>query len=182
MGGEQCRSMEKLECWLPAAAPLPECDARVAALHAYWRSISPLGRLPGRQHFDPTAIPQLLPYLRLYDVHRDPLRFRYRLVGTEIVRILGRDTTGLWMHEAFPHAPDTPSYRQLVAVATQGGIAYRRGFPVLIVPKDHLLSERLALPLAQNGHEVDIILGLTIHHAARAEFALPRRALAASPA
>jgi len=33
----------------------------VKSLYSYWRAISPPGRLPGRQHFDPLDVPRLLP-------------------------------------------------------------------------------------------------------------------------
>ena len=67
---------------LPASA-----HPKVSALYEYWKSITPdPGRLPGRQHLDPADIPTLLPNIWLLDVLEAPLRFRYRLIGTEINR------------------------------------------------------------------------------------------------
>ncbi|MEM9683880.1 MAG: PAS domain-containing protein, partial [Pseudomonadota bacterium] len=60
-------------------------DPGILAAVEYWRSISPGNRLPGRQHFDPTEIPNLLSGVWLIDVEQQPLSFVFRLVGTDIV-------------------------------------------------------------------------------------------------
>jgi len=50
---------------------------KIARAFAYWRSIHPApGVLPGRQHLDPMAIPDVLPGVWLLDVERAPLRRR----------------------------------------------------------------------------------------------------------
>jgi hypothetical protein len=159
--------MEKFDCNQGLAEDLPHCNAKIAALHRYWRTIRPAtAPLPGRQHFDPAAVPSLLPCMRLYDVHRDPWRFRYRLVGTELVRILGRDFTGTWFGDGRPEAFASKSYRDLVFVASGQGIAYHRGYPLYASEdKDHLAAERILLPFARNGSDVDMILGFTVQHA-----------------
>lgn len=162
--------MERLDCSLGLDEPLPPCDERIFVLHDYWRQIRPPGAsMPGRQHFSPEAVPRFLPMIRLYDVCRDPLRFRYRLVGTELVRTSGRDLTGQWFDEAAPAAYAARSLANLVFVASGQGYCYRRGFPLFMIgDKDHLTSERIMLPLASDGQMVDIILAMTVHHPAGA--------------
>jgi hypothetical protein len=54
----------------------------VLSFYEYWLSVAPPGRLPGRQHIRPEDLVPMLPRLWMLDVHRNPLRFRYRLVGT----------------------------------------------------------------------------------------------------
>ena len=99
------------------------------------------------------------------DVQHDPLRFRFRLLGTEQVRLWDSDPTGLWMDERFPHlAKDAPTYAYLVKSAEQGVVCYNRGFPVVHVPKDYILTERILLPLAEDGKQVDVVLGLSVYH------------------
>ncbi len=144
--------------------PPPDCDARVRKLYDHWLSLhSPGAGLPGRQHFDPAAIPALLPWVWMMDVQRQPLRFKHRLVGTEHVRAMGRDFTGVWLDEAYPLFLTSPAYPQFVAAAG-GQVGYRRGPPVFHLSKDYLLMERLLLPLAQNGRDVDVILAITVYH------------------
>ncbi len=166
--------MERFECTVALDDTLPPCDERITTIHRYWRSIRPPGAvMPGRQHFDPAAVPRLLPIIRLYDVHRDPWRFRYRLVGTELVRTVGRDFTGRWFDEMAPAGHASRSYANLVFVASGQGLCYRRGFPVFtVVEKDHLTAERILLPLARDGCTVDIILALTVLHPVAAELPL----------
>src|SRR6266849_5312118 len=61
----------------------PECDRRIRALYDYWCGIHPTEAiLPGRQHVEPLDLAEVLRWLWLVDVQREPLRFRYRLVGT----------------------------------------------------------------------------------------------------
>ena len=171
--------MEPFECNFPLDAPPPPCDAKIAALHRYWCGIRPADALPGRQHLDPADIPALLPTIRLYDVHRDPWRFKYRLVGTELVRMLGHDPTGSWFDGTLGKDGATHSHADLVFVAEGRGISYRRGFPLHFLPhKDHLTSERILLPLARNGSDVDIVLGFTVHHPVPAPVRSGRASLA----
>lgn len=159
--------MERTECFIPPDGVLPPCDQRIAALHRYWRSLWPAGGgLPGRKHFNPAAVPDLLPWIWMLDVHRDPLRFKYRLLGTGQVAIIGRDRTGAWIDEQVPNFFDAPAFRHYAAVAEQGLVCYRRGFPVVHVPKDFMLIERVFLPFAKDGRTVDIILALTVYYPA----------------
>jgi PAS domain len=67
---------------------------RICDLFRVWDEIRGDRLLPGRSDFDPMKIPELLPYIFMDDVFYDPLRFRFRLVGTEIARGLGFDPTG----------------------------------------------------------------------------------------
>jgi len=147
------------------AGELPaSCDPRIRQLQQYWRSVHPPGGLPARQDIDPLHIPSLLPWIWLVDVHRSPLRFRYRLTGTEQVRIMEREVTGQWMDEAHAGFLTSPAYPQFVAVAERGEIAYRRGKLLFHIAKEYLAMERLLLPLTQDGATVDMILAITIYH------------------
>ena len=146
--------------------PPPTADARVRHLYDHWIGLHPApGLLPGRQHFDPVALPvALLPFLWLADVQRAPLRFRYRLLGTEHVRVLGRDHTGRWIDEAHPDFLGSTAYAQFVAAAERGEPGYRRGHTLIIMPEDYRSMERLILPLARNGRDVDMLLAISVYH------------------
>ena len=67
--------------------------------YQYWVSIGGAEDVPLRADFDPAAIPNLLPYMVLSEIHQDPLKVRYRLVGTRICEIDGWDKTGHWLDE-----------------------------------------------------------------------------------
>jgi len=148
---------------LPATAVLPACDDRLARLYSYWQSIRPSPEaLPGRQHFDPASVRDLLPLIWLIDVQREPLRFKYRLVGTTHVEAEGCNRTGQWLDEAHERFTASTAYPQFVAVATEGRVAFYRGPPVYVIKKDYIAIERLILPLAQNGRDVGVLLGMTV--------------------
>ena len=149
---------------MPPEAALPPCDERIVELYRYWLSIHPArGVLPGRQHFDPVAVPKLLPWLWLIDVARQPLRFKYRLMGTEQAVALGRDATGQWLDDAHPRFDASSAHRQLTAAAERGEIGFHKG-GARNRNKHHLMwAERLVLPMARNGGDVDMLLGITVY-------------------
>ncbi|HEV7372193.1 MAG TPA: PAS domain-containing protein [Arenibaculum sp.] len=69
-------------------------DTILTAAFDYWRSKLGGRAMPARRDLDPLDIPKLLPWLMLTDVLRNPLDFRYRLIGTEIAARARRDYTG----------------------------------------------------------------------------------------
>jgi hypothetical protein len=55
--------------------------------------------LPKRGDIAPDQIKDLLPNIMIVDVERDPMRFRYRLVGTRVVEYNGVEFTGRYLGE-----------------------------------------------------------------------------------
>jgi len=136
---------------------------------AYWRRVHPApGLLPGRQHIDPLQMPRLLPYVWLIEVHPGlnegaiP-RFRFRLVGSHVDLGLGEPKTGRWLHEMEPDFESTPHmHDNFVGVVRTAQISHRRGRPRLTMNTDATELERLMLPLASNGRDVDMLIGFTV--------------------
>jgi len=139
-----------------------EIHPKARGLFEYWLSIHPDTGLPGRQHLDPLDIPDLLPYIWLLDVRRTPPRFRYRLVGTKLAEIYGRDHAGRWIDEVFPHFAETLTAEHLRLAVETGLPQWREGVPLLVRDKDFLRTTRLFLPMASDGKAVDMILAFTI--------------------
>jgi len=70
----------------------------VALLHLWQRLRTAVGgRLPHREAFRPADLVSILPSLAVVEVLRDGAAFRYRLVGSRIVQIAGRNATGLML-------------------------------------------------------------------------------------
>jgi hypothetical protein len=135
-------------------------------LHDYWVRLHPTGGgLPGRQHFDPLDIVDLMPLVWMVDVVRgdDGIRFRYRLLGTRHVRAMERDYTGWWMDEAHDAFLSSSIYEHYLLVAG-GAVNWRRGRPGFHVPPEYYEMERLMLPLARDGAHVDMILAMTVYY------------------
>ncbi|HEV2549800.1 MAG TPA: PAS domain-containing protein [Stellaceae bacterium] len=131
---------------------------RLNELVRYWESKRRDGRLPARVDIDPAELKPFLGNIFMLDVVGEPKRFRYRLIGTEIVEYVGRDSTGKFQEEAY--APEQ---------AAENNAMYRwicenkkplRNFGVINwVGREFFKYEIVNLPLASDGDTVDIILG-----------------------
>ncbi|MBL9035357.1 MAG: PAS domain-containing protein [Rhodospirillaceae bacterium] len=75
-------------------------SAVIQGVLAFWDKQRGDGDLMAKDAVDPFALRPFLPYLTISEFHEDPFRLRYRLVGTEIVRFVRRDFTGIWLHES----------------------------------------------------------------------------------
>lgn len=69
---------------------------------AYWNSRRGTREMPTRADIDPADIKRLLPHVVLVDVLPDPLDFRFRLLGTEVDRIVGTNPLGMRFSD-IPH-------------------------------------------------------------------------------
>lgn len=69
-------------------------DSNVRQFLELWLAAHVDGRAPSKSFLDPLRLRFLLGSLSLLEVEPDPLRFRYRLVGTDIVERLGHELTG----------------------------------------------------------------------------------------
>jgi len=99
----------------------------------------------------------------MLDVHRSPLRYRYRLCGTEMVRSLGSEVTGLWLDDAHPQLSENPQSRERFRYMTETGHAtWRRGPPLWTRDPEHRIIETCIAPLATDGVSVDKILGFSV--------------------
>lgn len=129
----------------------------------YWLRIHPGTGLPARADFDPTEVPRTLPNLVLTAVERDPFRFRVRLVGTAVAAAFERDFTGCHLDEIIPGFEASSSHGDRVAVAETGLPNYRHGDPALSFKLDFAPLERVYLPFAADGRQVDIILSMAVY-------------------
>jgi hypothetical protein len=148
----------------PSAESIASWSPQLRRLYDYWRGLHPVAGLPGRQHFDPLDIADMMPLLWMVDIVRSgvAIRFRYRLLGTRHVRAMGRDYTGWWVDEAHDAFLTSPVYAQYLQVA-EGEVSRRRGRPVFHVHPDYYEMERLMLPLARDGENVDMALAMTLY-------------------
>ncbi len=71
----------------------------VHELYGYWDAKREGRAMPRKSDIDPSEIKPLLPYVLLGEFKEDPVRLRYRLVGTEVVSVYGVDFTGRWLDE-----------------------------------------------------------------------------------
>ena len=145
--------------------PVPSSldDPRFRWLFDYWLDKASDGYLPGRADIDPVDFPHLLGRLNLIDVLRtqERLRFRYRLWGTKIGEMIGRDYTGRLIEDVVLPI----DYRRISRALIETVESCRPHFwriPVPFIGRDFGSYRRLLLPLAKDGTTVDMLLSLMI--------------------
>jgi hypothetical protein len=135
---------------------------RTARVRDFWAVFAPYLRTRGfvrRDDFKPEEIPRLLGSLVLLEKRAEG--YRYRLVGSNIAGLHGRDLTGTGLTE-WPAAIaatiaaqyDTVLAKRAPILAHYAGPAYRGGRFEVIERR----WEKLALPLAFDGDEPDGVL------------------------
>jgi hypothetical protein len=143
--------------------PPEASEAEFRALLAYWQSKLVPGRLPGRQHIDPTELPRRhLSQLLLLDVVEAAApklrrRYRFRVAGTAFATIAGRDATGLHYDEIGALERSGPVIQALDLIVERKAPVFFAG-RLPLSTQDYLWVKRLGLPLAQDGAKVDMIL------------------------
>jgi hypothetical protein len=135
----------------------------VRRFYEYWLQVAPPGRLPGRQHIVPEDMVPLLSRLWILDIFRDPLRFRYRLVGTDITRSVQRELTGLWLHEVQPQSLANVNLRDRYNfILATGQATWRRGLTLWDRDPNHRIVENCLAPLATDGKTIDKIIAMSV--------------------
>jgi hypothetical protein len=115
-------------------------------------------RFPRRADFDPSDFRYILGAMSIFEVCRQPLRFRLRLHGTAMVRRLGHDLTGKFVDEA-----PNPEWAAVAGAILERTVNEEACFFVRHTNRliDHRVwnVERLILPLsASDGQTLDMVL------------------------
>jgi hypothetical protein len=71
----------------------------IRLVHDHWASVRRGRSFPDKRDIDPAAFKPALPYVMIAELHRDPVRVFYRLVGTAVAHFAGEDFTGKWLHD-----------------------------------------------------------------------------------
>lgn len=139
--------------WRPSTQTPGSAKGRVFRDH--WLDLCGDRAMPPRSALDPLEIRQLLPHIVLIDVMREPVRFRYRLIGTFVTGLAGRDATGRFLDRAlygrFLEAMIWP-YQEVVN--TGAPIATLSG--VLFAKREWHCIENMFVPFGERG-EIDVI-------------------------
>jgi len=125
----------------------------------YWDSKRGARRMPARRDIEPTEILDLLPYVVLIDVEREPLDFRYRLVGTAVAARFGHDRTG----ERFSALPQQSEGSEIWKTAVR--ILEEKRPIVSHIPYVgfHRWVQNyrdISMPLSENNDDVNMIFGV----------------------
>lgn len=133
---------------------------KIRQLHAHWQQVRGGRAMPARTDIDPAAIKPLLPNLVIADVFHDPLRVRYRLVGTAVVQHSRFDFTGKWLHEIDFGEPRDWIGLYEVLVQEKRPMFDRSEIPFEDVVRSPLPYEFCMLPLSADGATVTGMISL----------------------
>jgi len=125
-------------------------------LVAHWSRIRGQRRMPSRADFDPLEVRYALGYISLIEVHRDPLRFYFRLDGTKQVELFGVDCTRRYLDEAIP-----ADHAAMAAASFSDAVKRRepRYHRRQIAFQERLMEyELVILPFSNDGERVDLLM------------------------
>ena len=112
--------------------------------------------MPSRADIDPVEIPEYLSNVILVDVFYEPLRFRYRLVGTDIVKKRGFDPTGGWIGDTYlgnDSQSVTEHYRE---IAEKRCVRFA-DYPFAEPRGWYVYSDRITMPLSDDDDIVNMV-------------------------
>ncbi len=135
-------------------------DPILVELYRYWEQQCGLRLFPSRASINPADIKRCLPQTILTDVFRNPLRFRYRLVGTGVTTMLGRgELTGRWLDRSLLGEFAAPLYEMYErCVETKRPVHGYGSLRALLEGRDWVTIEDIFMPLGDTDDEVTMVL------------------------
>lgn len=149
---------------------LDDCPPGIAEFFHYWDSLRQGDAMPRRADFRPEAVPRHLPGILLVDVEGlDEAGvgiYRYRVVGTESVRLRGHDPTGKLVRDAFFWSSVEAAIAVYECVRTSGRHLYLTA--EFVSPQGRWRSEQaILLPFSEDGSTVTQILVYSLARSSR---------------
>ena len=112
--------------------------------------------MPSRRDLDPIEMPGLLPHVILLDVMRDPLDFRYRLIGTTVEYHLHRSLVGLKMSEIAHQSRGSIIWNTLESIVAERW-PVTSSIPYVGPHREYKTAEDLIMPLSDDGDSVGMM-------------------------
>jgi hypothetical protein len=141
-------------------SPLVIGHPKLQALHAFWDQMRGERALPTRDAFPFEALRIWLGHIAIVEVLREPAQFRFRLFGTRLVELAGKDLTGQTFDKCVPpdrFAAAVDPYNECLArcgpVVRAVRYAAPGGAPFML--------EQLLLPCASDQGAIDVIVAAT---------------------
>lgn len=136
-------------------------DSRLRRLLEYWDSKRGGRRFPARADIDPLDFPYVMGWIALVDVERNPVRFRFRVHGTQLIAKNQFDLTGKYLEDH-----PKPEFAAHTARMWKEVLERREpthGFYDQIMDEQTRKFEALRLPLASDGETIDMLLVCTVY-------------------
>lgn len=138
-----------------------DAHTKVRALYDYWNAKRGDRQFPSRADLDPAEIPGLLPHLSLIEIRPSQPRFVYRLVGTEVARLLQQDLTGRPVGDGVRIDEREAVMARYDFVADQAGCVFHAA-TLQEQRNDFSRVQRLMLPLGPPSGPPAMILSLVV--------------------
>jgi hypothetical protein len=142
-----------------------DCDCKrypeIDRILAYWRAKKGDRAFPSRADIDPLEFTRELPKVMMAEVSYDPLEFRYRVAGTGLFAMHGRELTGKLARDLEP-----PEFGALIHRHYAEAIERRAPLLHLIeLTVDHVATSyaRIILPLSSDGTVIDRLITCEAH-------------------
>jgi hypothetical protein len=126
--------------------------------YGYWRSKCGERSFPARADFDPLVeVPKLARNMMLLDVLREPLDFRYRLIGDKLREHMGANWVGRCWSEIEQQRSPNPIWLHHQWVVENREPRFIR--PNYVGPhRQFMFIESAVLPLGQNPARVEMLM------------------------
>lgn len=141
--------------------PASLTDSRIHQAFTYWDSLRNGREIPARSDIDPSEIIRILPFVLLVDVFYDPMDFRIRLAGTDIVERFGQEITGCRLQDIDFDGKHEQVFREYSLTVEQRQ-------PLLFTEEfrrhdgKYMNYSRLLCPLSRNGDRIDMLFGVQV--------------------
>jgi hypothetical protein len=122
----------------------------------YWNAKRGDRAMPARADLDPTEMISFLPNVILIDVLRDPLDFRYRLIGTMVEEHMSMPYTGRRYSEFEGQREGSRIWTCSQRVATEKQ-PVRTDVPYIGPKSDFTTIQDVMMPLSSDCESVDVI-------------------------
>lgn len=134
-------------------------DDNLRRLYRYWSGKCGTRRFPARRDIDPLDFAYVLGWVTLVDVTYNPMRFRFRLYGSELAHRIGTDLTGTF-------ADQHPSRDFGAMLQRSWQEVVDRGEPICVRYERDLHGrkrqwEALRLPMSSDGTVIDMLIAAT---------------------
>lgn len=149
--------------WVRTDASLDCRDPVLFQILDYWKGKRGERDMPGRADIDPVEMRAFLGNIIIIDVERDPFRLRYRLIGTRITALMGRDSTGKYYDEIYDKGLLSSIYRSFEWIFEHRRPLRTYG-EAFYADRNFYEYETLNLPLSSDGEVIDKILGGLCFH------------------
>jgi hypothetical protein len=136
-------------------------DPRLQRFYAYWDERRRGRPFPSRHDLDPADFGYILGYVTLVEVQHEPLCFRFRLHGSELVRHGGYDMTGKTIEE-LPGEENRRAFHDRCHSLLEG----RQ--PQLVrsaraLDGRMMRFEAVWVPLSDDGHSIDMLMRALVY-------------------